>query len=230
VIISLARRLLLFYELCAYISLGVHRKVYSGHCLRISRTQGVPVSAGIRNGIRISWRCGMTAGSGFAAAASRAPAPGSSTAGWPRAVTRCLTAARRAGETALKMPAGLRSACSVRDRPQGSWPPRGGLKRTCLTVPACRPERKAAQCQGRIGPGVNDVSVAAGGGSSRMRAARVAGGVTGCAAGAARRHRAASRVAFSRPVPPRPTAPAGRGPARAAQRCGCLASMALRAG
>jgi hypothetical protein len=109
--------------------------------------------------------------------------------------------ARRVGETVLKMPAGLRSACSVRDRPQGSWPPRGGLKRTCLTVPACRPERKAARCQGRIGPGVSDVSVAAGGGSSRMRAARVAGGVTGCAAGAARRHRAASRVAFSRPVP-----------------------------
>ena len=40
VIICLARRLRLFYELCAYISLGVHAKVYSGHCLRIPRVRG----------------------------------------------------------------------------------------------------------------------------------------------------------------------------------------------
>ncbi len=67
-IICLARRLLLFYELCAYISLGVHAKVYSGHCLRVLRIRGVPVSAGIRKGVRNSWRCGMAAGSGFLAA------------------------------------------------------------------------------------------------------------------------------------------------------------------
>ena len=76
----------MFYELCAYIGLGVHWKVYSGHCLRILRVRGVPVSAGIRNGIRNSWRCGMAAGAG------------------------------RAGETALKILAALHSACGVRDR------------------------------------------------------------------------------------------------------------------
>jgi hypothetical protein len=30
----------LFYELCAYISLGVHAKVHSGHCLHIPRVRG----------------------------------------------------------------------------------------------------------------------------------------------------------------------------------------------
>src|ERR1039457_4581851 len=50
------------------LSLGVRRKVYSGHCLHIPRAGGFPVSAGIRNGTRISWRCGMAAGSGFLAA------------------------------------------------------------------------------------------------------------------------------------------------------------------
>jgi len=54
VIIFLVRRLRFFYELCAYISLGVRRKVYPGHCLRIPRIQGVPASAGIRKGVRNS--------------------------------------------------------------------------------------------------------------------------------------------------------------------------------
>jgi hypothetical protein len=40
VIICLARRFLLFYELCAYISLGVHAEVYRGYCLRIPRVRG----------------------------------------------------------------------------------------------------------------------------------------------------------------------------------------------
>jgi len=52
------------------ISRRVHGKVYSGHCLRVLWIQGFPVSAGIRNGTIISWRCGMTAGSGFLAAGS----------------------------------------------------------------------------------------------------------------------------------------------------------------
>ena len=50
--LSLARRLLLFYELCAYISLRVHWKVYFRHVLHIHRSQGIPLSAGIR----ISWQ------------------------------------------------------------------------------------------------------------------------------------------------------------------------------
>ena len=49
---------------------------------------GVPVSAGIRKGVRNSWRCGMAAGSSSLAAASPARARGLSAAGaatgWPR--------------------------------------------------------------------------------------------------------------------------------------------------
>ena len=50
---------ILFYELCAYISRGVHWKVYSRHVLHISRREGIPFLTGIRNGVRISWRTGM---------------------------------------------------------------------------------------------------------------------------------------------------------------------------
>src|ERR1035441_5729084 len=62
------------------LSLGVRRKVYSGHCLHIPRAGGFPVSAGIRNGTRISWRCGMAAGSGFLAA----PVSVGPASTWPR--------------------------------------------------------------------------------------------------------------------------------------------------
>ncbi len=44
------------------ISLGVHRKVQIGHYRGIRGCPGIPVSAGIRNGIRISWRKGIPAG------------------------------------------------------------------------------------------------------------------------------------------------------------------------
>jgi hypothetical protein len=53
----------MFYELCAYISLGVHWKVYFRHVLHIPRRDGIPSLSGIRIGIRISWRSGMTADS-----------------------------------------------------------------------------------------------------------------------------------------------------------------------
>jgi len=83
------------------------------------------------------------------------------------------------------------------------------MKRTCLAVPVCHSERRAAVILNAAGTAVRavalpragrdrsrrgDVSVAAGGGSSRVRAARVAGGVTRCAAHAGRR-RAAARQA-----------------------------------
>ena len=45
------------------ISLGVRRKVRIGRCLREGGGQGFPVSAGIPDGIRISWRKGTPAGS-----------------------------------------------------------------------------------------------------------------------------------------------------------------------
>ena len=44
------------------LSLGVHRRVYSGRCLHIPRFRGSPVSAGVRNGVRISRRIGRAAG------------------------------------------------------------------------------------------------------------------------------------------------------------------------
>jgi len=45
------------------ISLGVHRKVQIGRYRGIIGRPGIPVSAGIQNGIRISWREGTPAGS-----------------------------------------------------------------------------------------------------------------------------------------------------------------------
>jgi hypothetical protein len=100
------------------------------------------------------------------------------------------------------MPPGPYPACGARDRPCRPWPPPGCVKRPCLPAPACHSGRKAAgilnagcpqpsgrsRCpvRGGTGPGRGDVSVAAGGGSSRVRAVRVPGGVTRCAARAAR--------------------------------------------
>ena len=61
-----------------------------------SRVRGVPVSAGIRKGVRNSWRCGMGAGSGFLAAGPRSgagpPAAGAAT-GWQRDASCRLIAA-----------------------------------------------------------------------------------------------------------------------------------------
>jgi hypothetical protein len=44
-------------------SLGVHRKVYSRRVLHVRYRKGAPLSAGTPIGVRISWRCGMAAGS-----------------------------------------------------------------------------------------------------------------------------------------------------------------------
>ena len=130
----------MFYELCAYISLGVHAKVYSGHYLRIFRVRGVPVSAGIQKGVRNSWRCGMAAGSAF----SRRDLPlrrgafgcgrGDGLAAW------CGPAAM----TALKMPTGLHSACGVRDCPVAIVAAASRLKPTRLAMPVCHSECRAA--------------------------------------------------------------------------------------
>src|ERR1700677_3818998 len=109
--ICLARRLLLFYEQCTYES-GSSREGLFRAPPAHSPDPGVPVSAGIRKGVRNSWRYGTAAGSGFLAAGSPAPAPGAPAAGaatrWPRdAACRLTAGAGRAGETALKM----RQAC-----------------------------------------------------------------------------------------------------------------------
>ena len=72
------------------ISLGVHRKVYSGRCLHVLPGRGVPLSAGIRDGNTTSWRCGMAAGTrcarftGRVAAVRRRPSPSGTRAGGPR--------------------------------------------------------------------------------------------------------------------------------------------------
>jgi hypothetical protein len=58
------------------ISLGVRRKVQIGHCQGIRGCPGIPVSAGIQNGIRISWRKGTPAGSRVAPGLVTAPAKG----------------------------------------------------------------------------------------------------------------------------------------------------------
>jgi hypothetical protein len=109
------RRLRLFYELCAYISLGVHAKVYSGHCLRIPRGRG--------------YRCRQAGVKGYGIAGGKERPPvrlsraGASSGGGrgDALAARCgcrLTAVRAGpGETALKMPPGPRPACGARDRP-----------------------------------------------------------------------------------------------------------------
>ena len=56
------RHLRLFYELCAYISLGVHWKVYFRRVLHIPRRQGIQPLSGICISRQVSWRCGMAAG------------------------------------------------------------------------------------------------------------------------------------------------------------------------
>jgi len=80
---------ILFLQAWSCISLGVHRNVEIGWCLRKGRRAGFPVSAGMQKGIRISWRKGSPTDSYFpgngpilAAVGDRLPTPIRSRVSW----------------------------------------------------------------------------------------------------------------------------------------------------